>query len=88
MEEIYDLRFSLSRGFNSCMNNHDKCYLFTARKRSCEKVMFLHLSDSVHRGVSVGGVLCPEGMSLSGGEVCPGGVSIREGVSLSKGGLC
>ena len=57
-------------------------HIFTARKRSCVKVMFLHMSVILFTG----GVLCPgrgglcQGGSLTGG-LCPGG-------SLSKGGLC
>ena len=27
-EEIRDLCFSLSHGFNSCRKNHDECYIF------------------------------------------------------------
>ena len=47
--------------------------------------MFLHLSDSVHRGVSVQGVFV-QGGSLSKG-VSVQEVSVQWG-SLSNGGLC
>ena len=59
--------------------------IVTARKRSCGKVMFLHLSvilftrGGLSRGVSVRGCLCP-GMSLSRG------VSVRETPHTVKSG--
>ena len=63
-------------------------HFITARKRSCGKVMFLHLSvilftgeGSLSRwGVSVQGSLCPGGLCLGGS---------LSGKSLSReGGLC
>ena len=49
--------------------------LFTVHKRSCSKVMFLHLSVILFTG----GDLCP------GRSLCRGGVSFQVG-SLSRGG--
>ena len=67
----------------------------TARKRSCRKVMFLHLSVILFTGrvsVQVGGLcpkvgLCPEGSLCPEvglcpeGGLCPGGVSVQGGLS-------
>ena len=55
-----------------------KC-IVTARKGSCGKIMFLHLSEIMFTG-KVGGGLCP-------GGPCPGGVSVQ-GRSLSTRCLC
>ena len=55
--------------------NYVSCF-FTACKRSCEKVMFLHLSVILFTGGLCGG-LCP-----GGGGLCPG-----EGVSVQEEGL-
>ena len=72
--------------------------LVTVRKRSCGKVMFLHLSVILFMGeVSVQGGLCPWGGGLCLGEslsrwLSVQGVSVQGdlclGGSLSKGGLC
>ena len=69
--------------------------LFTARKRSFGKVMFLHLSVILFTwgvcvrggGVSVQRVVSVQGVSVQGGGgFCPGGSFVRG--SLSGGGLC
>ena len=64
--------------------NHLFCdLLITASKRSCGKVMFLHLSVILFtegRVVSVKGGLCQGVISVHGG-LCPGG-------SLTRGGIC
>ena len=70
--------------------------LVTACKRSCGKVMFLHLSVILFTGGSLSrGVSVQEwGYLSSGGGLCPGvGVSVQVGVlcpgvgSLSRGGV-
>ena len=53
--------------------------LITARKRSCGKVMFLHLSVILFTGRSLS-----SGGSLSSGCLCQVGVSVKGG-SLSRG---
>ena len=68
-------------------------FFITARKRSCEKVLCLHLSvilwglcregRSLSRDASVQGSLCPGG-SMSKWGLCPGG----GGVFVQEGGLC
>ena len=72
--------------------------VITARKRSCGKVMFLHLSVILFTGggVSVGGVSIQGSLWLQGGCLwlqvgclwLQGGVSDCRGVSLTAGGLC
>ena len=59
--------------------------IFTARKRSCGKIMFLHLSVILFTGggggfsvLFVQGGLCPEG----GRSLCKGGGSLRRGDSI------
>ena len=71
--------------------------LITARKRSCGKVMFLHLSVILFTGGSLSrGCVCQGGLSPVGG-LCLQGVFVGGGFlsrgflskgSLSRGGLC
>ena len=54
-------------------------YIITARKQSCGKVIFLHLSVILFTGgggFSVQGVLCPWGVSVGGGGCLGQGSSI------------
>ena len=69
-------------------DNDRNCYVITAYKRSCGKVMFLHLSAIMF---TWGGGLCPGevsdwGVSVQGWGLCPGvfsvqGVSVRGSLS-------
>ena len=66
-------------------------YDITARKRSCGKVIFLHLSVILFTGGgSLSGGLCQRG-SLSRGALCLGGLSpgrsLTKGVSVQGGSL-
>ena len=73
------------------VNHSDVLSFITARKRSCGKVMFLHLSmilftgGSLSRGSLSRGGLCLEGLCLKG--LCPGG-SLCLGVPVQGGGFC
>ena len=53
----------------------------SARKRSCGKVMFLHLSVILF----MGGILCPGGVSVWQVSVRVEGESLSKGWSLSRG---
>ena len=59
-----------------------KLLIFTARKQSCGKVMFLNLSVILFTGggVSVGGGLCPREGRCPRGSLCPGGLCPGGGV--------
>ena len=57
--------------------------VITARKRSCRKIMFLHLSATLFTGE---GSLSSGGVGV--GSVQPRGLCPAGGVSVQQGGLC
>ena len=85
MDTLIIMHFISSIGFPRLKSDMT---IFTARKRSLPRLCF-HRFLSVHRKL---GDLSREGVSISGGDLCPGGslfsrVSVLE-ASLSWRGLC